>query len=612
MYQEGKVKIAVPLEGGKQWEGYYYPEEKIEKLVKDFQEQTKTEIPDHIMMIWKKNNKTLDLNDPIKILLPKKAPTINLEYDYEQKGIDLPQLISNSPKLIGKPFHNPFEIEVFNKIDGGLKKLNLNPNDVKNTEIENYNPYSAYCNGNNHLYISGGQNEKNVILGQFWDIDLENETIDKLPQGIEPKKNHSMIFIPDKYVFIVGGNNKKTFYYDIENKEIVNWANLNKDRIEPALVVARNDLYCFDNLITNDNNTLTFEKTNLTKTPKWDLINPKIDPSIPDNSFNQKYFGAVKIDNDNIIFLGGDMIESEYPEMNYVYKIPDETIYQSQVPFIQKNLCEKNFVDIDNKNKLVLPDYNKNSPEIFLFNKEKFNLNSIIFQMNKPVQTSWKSHPKKKTTFDFNMPVRVKLDDQEEKIEEEKELEKKSEKVEIKETDIKINQKPIDLVKNKKQIELNNNIDNDNENEQNNIEIKSIKVENEEPKNNIDTKINLQNKISNSDLNVPHKTEYEEYYFDPIDKTRKKKSPDKNIFKSEIYTIHRNYDGQLLRSSVIKGNKQIGIKSSNLPKVEGKHSGFKKSKIGVTGDFDSKKINIHQSVNVGISGKKAGTKIISQ
>ena len=113
-------------------------------------------------------------------------------------------------------------------------------------------------------------------------------------------------------------------------------------------------------------------------------------------------------------------------------------------------------------------------------------------------------------------------------------------------------------------------------------------------------------------INVPHKEDDIEYYFDPIDKTKKKKSPAKNIVQSEIHTIHRNYDGQLLRSSVIKGNKQIGIKSSNLPKVEGKHSGFKKSKIGVTGDFDSKKINIHQSVNVGISGKKAGTKIISQ
>ena len=97
-----------------------------------------------------------------------------------------------------------------------------------------------------------------------------------------------------------------------------------------------------------------------------------------------------------------------------------------------------------------------------------------------------------------------------------------------------------------------------------------------------------------------------------IDKTRKKKSPPKNIVQSEIHTIHRNYDGQLLRSSLISGNKQIGLKSTHLPKVEGKNSNFKKSKIGVAGDFDSKNVNIHQSVNVGISGKKAGSKIISQ
>ena len=191
-----------------------------------------------------------------------------------------------------------------------------------------------------------------------------------------------MIFIPDKYVFIVGGNNKKTFYYDIEKKEIVNWANLNQERIEPALVIARDDLYCFDNLNINSNKKLTFEKSYLINSPKWDLITPKIDPSNLYNSFNQKFFD--KVDNDNIIFLGGDMSESQYSNTNYVHKIPDETIYKSEVPFIQKNLSEKNFVDIDNKNKLVLPNYNKNSPEIFLFNKEKYNLHSINFQIEKP------------------------------------------------------------------------------------------------------------------------------------------------------------------------------------------------------------------------------------
>ena len=87
------------------------------------------------MMKWKKNKETLNLNDPVKTLLPKRAPTINLEYDFEQKGIDLPNVISNSPYLIGKPFYNPFEVEVFNKNNGNLKRLNLNPNDVKNTDL---------------------------------------------------------------------------------------------------------------------------------------------------------------------------------------------------------------------------------------------------------------------------------------------------------------------------------------------------------------------------------------------------------------------------------------------------------------------------------------------
>ena len=58
-------------------------------------------------------------------------------------------------------------------------------------------------------------------------------------------------------------------------------------------------------------------------------------------------------------------------------------------------------------------------------------------------------------------------------------------------------------------------------------------------------------------INVPHKENDIEYYFEPIDKTKKKKSPAKNIIQSEIHTIHRNYDGQLLRSSLIRINKLV-------------------------------------------------------
>ena len=164
----------------------------------------------------------------------------------EQKGIELPDIILNIPDLIGRPFNNPFEVEVFDKNNNTLNRLDLSLENIKETKIENYSPLSSYCNGNNHLYISGGINKDNAILNDFWDIDLNNKIIEKIPEGISPKKNHSMIFIPEKYVFIVGGNDKKTFYYDIEKKEIINWADLNHERVEPALIVIRDELYCFE------------------------------------------------------------------------------------------------------------------------------------------------------------------------------------------------------------------------------------------------------------------------------------------------------------------------------------------------------------------------------
>ena len=54
------------------------------------------------------------------------------------------------------------------------------------------------------------------------------------------KKNHSMIAIPGNYVFIVGGQNKETFYYDLNENKFYGWKKLNKERIEPALILVNN------------------------------------------------------------------------------------------------------------------------------------------------------------------------------------------------------------------------------------------------------------------------------------------------------------------------------------------------------------------------------------
>ena len=418
-----KIKIAVPYEGGKLWSKEYDADEKIQKLVDDFKKENHSDIPENILLNWRKDNKTLNFNDPIKTLLPKRAPTITLDVDFEEKGIDLTNRKNIQSNLLGKPFNKPFEVQVYNAKEETIKNLKLNQNDILNSEIENFSPNSSYCNGNNHLYISGGENNRKVTLSYVWDVDLINKKINKIQKEIEPKKNHSMIFIPNNYVFIIGGNDKKTFYLDINNKEIYPYCDLNFERIEPALILMGDELYCFDN-IKKTNSELTFEKTNLRKMPKWELIKPNFDSTISDEKLRQKFFGITNLDDENIIFLGGNMDNSTNNNkpinMNYKYNINTNLIEESKTPFKQINLSEKTFINYDNNRDYILPEFNRVTPEVIFFNKKKNQLDTIHFgqeeiknpniNLNKKSDKLKNKNPqfnfglKKNEKFDFNMP----------------------------------------------------------------------------------------------------------------------------------------------------------------------------------------------------------------
>ena len=75
-----------------------------------------------------------------------------------------------------------------------------------------------------------------------------------------------MIFIPNNYVFFIGGNNKETFYYDTKKNIFIKWADLNDIHIQPALIYDENYIYIFSS------NNRYYEKTNLNKNPKWEKI----------------------------------------------------------------------------------------------------------------------------------------------------------------------------------------------------------------------------------------------------------------------------------------------------------------------------------------------------
>ena len=102
----------------------------------------------------------------IKTLLNQEIPTVCINQVIMKK----PLKINNEdiiPDLVGKPFNDPFEVFLFTKEDKSLKIQTYDPNTVNNLNLNNYSPSSAYCNGNNHLFISGGEKKNGEIIDIF-------------------------------------------------------------------------------------------------------------------------------------------------------------------------------------------------------------------------------------------------------------------------------------------------------------------------------------------------------------------------------------------------------------------------------------------------------------
>ena len=407
---KNKIKIFIPYDEKIQWEKEFDPDDSINKVIETFKQENSLEIPEKFNSNWEFNNKSLDLNAKISTLLEN--DNNNLIFNYKNNLDNISDIEINNDnnfnENFAKPFSNPFEIFLFNKTNQIFRFIDLENNENQ-TEI--YAKNSAYCNGNNHLFISGGEFNNKEISNNFFDINLQtNEIISYKINDFPPKKNHSMIFLPKKYVFIIGGNNKNSYYFNTEKKTFENYSNLNNIRIEPALFVMNNKiLYVFDNL-NNIEKELTFEKTDFDKKPFFfELIKPKFNEEENIKKMNQKFFGCVALDEKNIIFLGGNM-EKNNNNKNYIFNTDENTINFSDVDFKQFNLNDKNFYAFNNNSFFNIIDFNKNSPEIVFFNKNqgsinfrKFNKisneNDNLFNNNSKLKSK-----KKLNKFDFDMP----------------------------------------------------------------------------------------------------------------------------------------------------------------------------------------------------------------
>ena len=269
------------------------------------------------------------------------------------------------PNYIGKLCFEPLDLFIYD-----TKKKSFNVQKYRNEDYEGLTSSSSCCNGDNKLFVSGGIDSNEEIIDKLWIFDLANYNMECIPNFVA-KNNHSMIYIPNKYIFLVGGNNEKVVYFDINEKILESWSDLNKRRLEPALIQVNNYLYVFDNVNKNENSfELNFEKTDLlSNNPSFELIEPILDENIQGNII-PKFFGVSKESKNSIIFLGGNIFDEQNDEnndiKNYSYDINENKIKFSDVSFV--NIY------------FILPDFYRKCPKVAFYIKSKNRVKIIDYK----------------------------------------------------------------------------------------------------------------------------------------------------------------------------------------------------------------------------------------
>ena len=389
-----EITVIVPLNSSF-WKKLYNIETSLNQIASDFLQENNIIIPKNCFIEWSFKNNIINMDfNPLKSLIKEDMNKIYIAQEIKPiPGTENLQ-INNIIDIVGKPFSNPFEIFTFEMKKKLIKIRLYNQEKIKSIQLDNYGIESAYCNGNNHLFISGGVNQTtNETIGLFWDINIMNNEF-RFPIEMFPKKNHSMIYI-EKKVYIIGGDDVNTMYYEEDSNEIKNWANLNYKRFEPSLIKHDNYLFCFDSskkYINNFNNIFNFEKIDLNShSAEWELINPQISPNIINTIFYQKFYGLVEDFRENIIFIGGiynnnkngsesDINNNEC--MNIQYNINKNIMEKSDIEFKNISFSEKSFLPLDYNTYIILPNFNKHYPEVVYFYKNKNRLDISQFHPN--------------------------------------------------------------------------------------------------------------------------------------------------------------------------------------------------------------------------------------
>ena len=211
--------------------------------------------------------------------------------------------------------------------------------------------FSIYLNAKNNLYITGGKTKEEQISNSFYCYNYEQNTLTVLPNMINARCSHSMIYINNNIIndelFIIGGHNNNTGErYSFKTQKWKLLPSLHtKERQVPTLINVNDYLFTIFGFVNGKKNPYILgEKLNLINLDKWEPINVNCN-NINEAKLNKFNVGFIKLTNDSYLLLGGEI--NTGGETDDVYKLEFKN-NGNKIIISETNLklpCTASFID---------------------------------------------------------------------------------------------------------------------------------------------------------------------------------------------------------------------------------------------------------------------------
>ena len=355
------IIITYMFNGKSEFELSFKTKDNISNLF-DILLEKKSKYAEYDLIVNDKISLSTKLNEKIGSIFPKtEKAEVNMLYLGLDISDDIKSEYENNTEVIGSPLYNLGEN--FGVLIYFIKDNIFRAEIIKNKKLSKFNHLSSVCNMNNVLFISGGDEQKNNTgktkpINLFYSIDLlKTNKIEELPSLNTPRCFHSMIYIPKKYIFIVGGGTLDVELYDVKKKEISIDSQMKETRNESTLFVMNNSfLYAFCGISPEGAFLSTVEKCNLRqKERSWSYVNYAMaDNTIFGECF---YIGHFFSDSSIILFASNEGDNNEYSNILFDIEYEDSpTIsYYEGDNKINDVVPEKIFHPVGDGNAIMIP-----------------------------------------------------------------------------------------------------------------------------------------------------------------------------------------------------------------------------------------------------------------